>query len=234
MGALEGEEERGMDDGNCTEAGLLQACHDIRQPIAGVLALAGAALAEAELPAHVRAYLNQIVGLAEWQSDVIDNWLREPAGEPDDARGTDVVRVLNEAIAAQRVTWAGEITLVWPPEPVFVPLDAVTMRRMTANLLANAARAATPSGQVTVEVSRRGRWTLLVVEDNGPGFGRLAAGSGLGLSAVARQAARHQGRLECGRGSLGGARVNLWLPALPAKTGPARTGRRTADAACAV
>lgn len=219
-----------MDDANRTEQELLQACHDIRQPIAGILALAGAALAEAELPASVRARLNQIVGLAEWQSDVIDNWLRGP----DDARGTDVVRVVNEAIAAQRVTWAGEITLVWPPEPAFVPLDKVAVRRMAANLLANAARAATPSGQVTVEVSRRGSWILLVAEDNGPGFGRLPAGTGLGLTAVARQAARHQGRLECGRGSLGGARVSLWLPAVPARTGASRTGRRMADAACAV
>ena len=228
-----------MDDGYCTDEGLLQACHDLRQPIAGVLALAGAALAEADLPANVRACLNQIVGLAERQSDVIDNWLGVPAGGPDDARGTDVVRVVNEAIAAQRVTWAGEITLVWPPEPVFVPLDNVTMQRMAANLLANAARAATPSGQVTVEVSRRGSWILLVIEDNGPGFGRLPGGTGLGLSAVARQAAQHQGRLECGRGSLGGARVSLWLPAVasaagPSFTGASRTGRRMADAACAM
>jgi signal transduction histidine kinase len=235
MGALEGEAERGHEgeeergmEGTCTE-GLLQACHDIRQPVAGVLALAGAALAEADLPVNVRACLNQIVGLAEWQSDVIDGWLQGPADEPDDAPRTEVVRAVNEAIAVQRVTWAGEMTLVWPPEPVFVPLRTVAMRRMAANLLANATRAATPSGKVTVEVSRRGSWILLVVEDSGPGFGRLPGGSGLGLTAVARQAAEHQGRLECGRGSLGGGQVSLWLPAVAS-----RTGERVADAACAV
>jgi signal transduction histidine kinase len=123
----------------------------------------------------------------------------------------------------------GDLTLVWPPEPIFVRPHPVTLRRMTANLLANATRAAGPSGTVTIEVSGRGSQMLLAVEDDGPGFGWLDAGLGLGLSAVARQAAAHRGRLECGRGSLGGGRVSLWLPlAVPPTEG------RAADATCAV
>jgi signal transduction histidine kinase len=53
---------------------------------------------------------------------------------------------------------------------------------------------------------------LLAVEDDGPGFGLIPGGSGLGLSAVAREAIEYNGRLECGRGGLGGARVSLLLP----------------------
>jgi signal transduction histidine kinase len=89
---------------------------------------------------------------------------------------------------------------------------------MTANLLDNATRAAGPSGTVTAEVSRWDSQMLLAVEDDGPGFGRLVKdeglvkGHGLGLSAVARHADQLGGRLECGRGSLGGGRVSLWLP----------------------
>jgi hypothetical protein len=49
------------------------------------------------------------------------------------------------------------------------------------------------------------------------------------LSAVAREALKHQGRLECGRGSLGGGRVSLWLPAVTFRT---REG--VTDAACSV
>jgi len=192
--------------------GLQLACHDIRQPTAGVLALAGAALTETELPESARTRLHQIIGLAEWQSEVIEHWLQEPGRGPADSRRTDVVQVVNEAVAAERVTWAGDLTLVWPPEPVFVPLHSVTLRRMVANLLANATRAAGPSGTVTIEVSSHARRMLLAVEDDGPGFGRLPTDLGLGLSAVAREAVEHHGRLECGRSSLGGARVNLWLP----------------------
>ncbi len=191
---------------------LREVCHDIRQPIAGVLALAGVALAEAELPEDTRSRLEQIVELAEWQSEVIENWLEVSGGGPQGAGHTDVIRVVNEAAAAERLTWAGDLTLVWPPEPVFVRPHPVIVRRMTANLLGNATRAAGLSGTVIVEVSRQGRHMLLVVQDDGPGFGWLRGGHGLGLAAVARRAARYRGRLESGRGSLGGGRVSLWLP----------------------
>jgi K+-sensing histidine kinase KdpD len=218
-----------MNDACSVLDGLRQASHDIRQPIAGVLALAGAALTEAGLPENARARLEQIVDLAEWQSEVIQDWLRASRPGQPNADHTDVVRVVNEAAAAERVTWTGELTLVWPPEPIFARLHSVILRRMTANLLANATRAAGPSGVVTIKVYRRDSRMLLVVEDNGPGFGSLPEGFGLGLSTVARQAVKHEGRLECGRGSLGGGRVSLWLPlaAYP-------LGRRMANATCLV
>jgi K+-sensing histidine kinase KdpD len=207
-----------MNDGHSPGADLREICHDIRQPIAGVLALAGAVLAEAELAQDVRSRLEQIVELAEWQSDVVENWL-EVAGDAAPIAGhTDVVRVVNAAAAAERLTWAGGLTLIWPPEPVFIRPHPVILRRMTANLLDNATRAAGPAGTVTVEVSRWGSRMVLAVEDDGPGFGRLAyhnglgTGHGIGLSAVARKAVHYGGRLECGLASLGGGRVSLWLP----------------------
>ncbi len=199
--------------------GLWEVCHDIRQPIAGVLALAGAALAEADLPEGARGRLEQIVELAEWQSELVDNWLETAAGDAARAEGrTDAVRVVNEAAAAERLIWPGNLTLIGPPERVLIRMHPVILRRMTANLLDNATRAAGPSGTVAVEVSRWDSRMLLAVEDDGPGFGwpvraeGLAKGHGLGLSTVASQAVRCGGRLECGRSSLGGGRVNLWLP----------------------
>jgi len=219
-----------MNDAYRSVRSLREVCHDIRQPIAAVLALAGATLAEADLPEGTRHRLEQIIGLADWQSDVIENWLAGSQGaDPPGAGRTDVVRVVNEAAAAERLTWAGDLTLVWPPEPIFTRLHPVILRRMVTNLLANAARAAGPNGSVSIEVSRRDRQMLLAVEDNGPGFGWLSAGGGLGLSAVARQAVRHQGRLECGRGALGGGRVSLWLPSAESQ---AEGG--AADATCPV
>ena len=65
---------------------------------------------------------------------------------------------------------------------------------------------------VTVQIRRRNGLATLVVEDSGPGFGKIPSGAGLGLSAVARNIVRHGGRMECARGAGGGARVSLWLP----------------------
>jgi signal transduction histidine kinase len=217
-----------MNDACGSADGLREVCHDIRQPIAAVLALAGAALTNADLPEDARNRLEQIMGLAEWQSNVIENWLEVSQGtEPRGAGHTDVVRVINEAAAAERLTWTGDLTLLWPPEPIFTRLHPVMLRRMVANLLANAIRAAGPCGSVIIEVSRHGSQMLLTVDDDGPGFGWLGRGSGLGLSAVARRAVRHQGRLECGRGALAGGRVSLWL-----SLAESRADGRAADATC--
>jgi K+-sensing histidine kinase KdpD len=214
-----------MNDGHSPTAGLREVCHDIRQPIAAVLALAGAVLAEAELPQDARGRLEKIVELAEWQSDVIENWLEIAAADAAPIEGhTDAVWVVNAAAAAERLIWAGDLSLIWPPEPVFIQPHPVILRRMTANLLQNATRAAGSAGAVTVEVSRCRSQMLLIVEDDGPGFGRLANDNGLakchglGLSSVARQAVQYGGRLECGQGSLGGGRVSLWLPLAASRT----------------
>ena len=208
-----------MNDAHGAADGLRQVCHDIRQPIAGVLALAGAALVEAGLPQSVRAHLEKISDLAEWQSEVIEDWLRETQRDEPAAGSADAVRVVNEALAAERATWAGDLTFLWPAERVFTPMHPVVLRRVVANLVANATRAAGPSGAVRVEVGCRADRMVVVVSDSGPGFGRLPAGSGLGLRAAARQAIRHGGNVECGRGSLGGGQVSLWLPRMPAQTG---------------
>jgi two-component system, OmpR family, sensor histidine kinase KdpD len=213
-----------MNVGDDPMHGLQEVCHDIRQPIAGVLALAGAVLAETNLPEGTRNRLEQIIELAEWQSDMVENWLEVAEGDAPPITGnTDAAEVVNQAAAAERSMWAGNLILVWPAERVFIQAHPVILRRMTANLLGNATRAAGPSGTVTVEVSRRESRMLLAVEDDGPGFGWLAQCHGLGLSVVARQAVQHGGRLECGRGSLGGGRVSLWLRLAASRAG------RTAD-----
>lgn len=209
---------------------LREVCHDIRQPIAAVLALAGAALADGDLPENTRQRLERIIGLAEWQADVIENWLEiSRETDPPGVGQTDVVAVINEAAAAERLTWAGDLILLWPPEPMVTRLHPVMLRRMVANLLANATRAAGPYGLVTMKVSRNDSQVLLTVEDDGPGFGWLSRGNGLGLSAVARRAVRHQGRLECSRSVLGGGRVSLRLP-----LAQSHADGRPADATCPV
>ncbi len=183
----------------------------MRQPVAGVLALAGAALTEPGLPRSVHARLEQIVQQAEWLADMIQNWLHaDEPGEP--GAGANLASIIAEAVAAECVTNPAEVNVLWPAEPVHVSVHPVILRRILANVLSNAARAAGSSGTVTIEIRSQDGRALVVVDDSGPGFGGLKEGLGIGLRAAARNVVSYGGRLECGGGSLGGARVSLWLP----------------------
>ncbi len=195
---------------------LRETCHDMRQPVAGVLALAGAVLAAPELSIAARRRLEQIVEQAEWLADMIQHGLLCESGEAAPQQ-SDAIRIASEAAAAERLTWPGEINLVRPAEPVRIAVHPLALRRIVANLLSNATRAAGPAGMVMIEVGSHGGLALLMVDDSGPGFGQIQAGLGLGLPAVARSVIKYGGRLECGRGPLGGARVKLLLPLAPSQ-----------------
>jgi signal transduction histidine kinase len=200
--------------------GLRETCHDMRQPVASVFALAAAALAEPGLPQAARAHLELIVEQAEWLADLIQHSLHNAGPGGPATCQTDLLQVVREDIAAQCVTWAGQVRIVNLAEPVLTAVHPVPLRRMVANLLSNATRAAGPSGTVTVEIGHQQNSALFAVEDTGPGFGKIPAGLGLGLAAVSRTAIRHGGRLEPGSGATGGARVSLWLPLALRPPGP--------------
>jgi K+-sensing histidine kinase KdpD len=192
--------------------GLQETCHDMRQPVASVFALAAVALSEPGLPQPVRACLEQIVDQAEWLADLIQQSLHEAGPGAPGGCQTDLHRVVRDAVAAECLTWPGDLRVACEAEPVFTAVHAVLLRRMVANLLSNATRAAGPSGTVTVVVGKRRRSATLTIEDTGPGFGKIERGLGLGLNAVSRFAAAHDGRLDYGCSPAGGARVSLSLP----------------------
>lgn len=191
---------------------LTETCHDMRQALGSVFALAGAALAEPELPDNARARLEQIVGQAQWLADIIQDFLRESQRPRTGTPLADLVALAEEAVGTERVTYPGELEVSWPDTPILISGNRVTVRRIIANLLSNATRAAGPQGRVRIEIGYDQGWALLVIDDSGPGFGRIEEGGGLGLRAVARSVDGSAGRIEYGRGSLGGAGVRLWLP----------------------
>ncbi len=191
---------------------LQEICHDMRQPVASVFALAAAVLAEPGLSQAACTRMDEIIKQAEWLADLIQHALHTTVpGAPGSCR-SDLLSVANEAVAAECVTWVGEVKLVASAGPVYTAVHPVLLRRMVANLLSNAMRAAGPSGRVTLQVGQEEGSARLCVEDTGPGFGKIQKGLGLGLAAVLRDAIRHGGRLECGNGTGGGARVSLTLP----------------------
>jgi signal transduction histidine kinase len=108
--------------------------------------------------------------------------------------------------------------------------DAGALRRVVRNAADNAARHA--AGRVALSLAEHDGTVTLAVEDDGPGippadrarvlerFVRLddarardAGGSGLGLAIVAELVAAHGGSVAIGEAGLGGARVEVTLPA---------------------
>lgn len=190
-------------------------CHDMRQPVASVFALAAAALAEPGVPQAASARMEEIIKQAEWLAQLIRHALYAPASEAADESVSDLLEVAHEAVAAECMTWPGQVTVVGTAGQVLICVDPVQLHRMIANLLGNATRAAGPSGQVTLTFASDDGVARLCIEDTGPGFGKIQKGLGLGLAAVQREATRHGGRLDCGDAEGGGARVCLTLPLAP-------------------
>lgn len=108
--------------------------------------------------------------------------------------------------------------------------DAAQLRRMVGNVIDNAVRHA--AGQVQVSLSEQGGEVVLTVDDDGPGIpaeeqervferfvrleearGREGGGSGLGMAIVAEVVRAHHGMVTIGDSPLGGARIEIRLPA---------------------
>jgi signal transduction histidine kinase len=191
---------------------IRETCHDIRQPIAAVLALVDAALTEPRLPNATRSHLEQISTLAQSLADVVNQGLLVDEYADEGVCLTDLVQLAEEAVAAERVTFEGTLTLLPQAEPILLHVNPVDMRRVISNLLSNATRAAGAAGRVTVEVGCDSGLAQLAVEDSGPGLGHLPEGTRLGWGIIAQILARCGGSIEYGESALGGVHACFWLP----------------------
>jgi signal transduction histidine kinase len=189
---------------------IREICHDLRNPIATISALAAAAMSQMASPdANVRKRLEQIQDETRRMTQLVRQLLDDTTAP----RMLDAAVVAGEVVASCRVTFPGTIQ-VMASAGAKVLVDEVGLRRSLANLVENATRAAGPEGSVVVRVRRARRWIHCEVSDSGPGFGNGPSGSqSLGLTIVDRLARSHGGRLEVGDSSLGGAMLRLSLPA---------------------
>ena len=205
------------------EQQLNEICHDLAGPVVRIRETAATALTAPGLGTQVRRRLEQIAGQADWLASIINGCLRTEC-QQNGAKGArdgpvNVAGVVSEAVAACRLTWPGDLSVTSPPGSVPCALDPVILRRTISNLLSNATRAAGPAGVVAVEIKRDRSMIMVMVEDSGPGFGKIPQGHGIGLAEVASNVIRYGGKVECGRGARGGVRVSLWLPQVGAVGG---------------
>ena len=193
-----------------------QAAHDLRQPVAAVLALASAALADELVPDRVERRLAQIITEAHWLSKIINDMLAEP-GVPPSAEAVDIVSLVRDTVRSEQLICAAQISLQQSDqEPRYLMAAGTRLRRALANVLANATRAAGPDGHVKLVERAAGNAELIEVIDDGPGFGSMAAGNtiGIGLQITEQILAECSGRMEIERLASGQTLVRLLLPVM--------------------
>jgi two-component system nitrogen regulation sensor histidine kinase NtrY len=124
------------------------------------------------------------------------------------------------------VAEAAEVELVRASGPCPVALDRALMRRVLANLCANAIEAARPArARIHLGVARARDRAVLTVSDEGPGverelrdrifdpyFTTKGTGTGLGLAIVKKIVLQHGGEIQAGERPGGGASFTLALP----------------------
>jgi signal transduction histidine kinase len=221
--------------------------HDLRTPLATLRAGAELALAKDRAPEEYRRVLTQSleeVDRLTLISDALRLLGRLQSGELAPARvPLDLRDVVAAAVGRARERGGGDAVTYLPPAiPVPARADAALLSCALDQVLDNALRHTPPGTRIEVRLLPQREGPRIVVEDAGEGVpeevlahlfepfyrrdparGR-AGGAGLGLTTVATIVAGHAGRVTAERGTRGGLRVSIELPApapRPAADAPA-------------
>lgn len=162
--------------------------HDLRQPIAAILALADGETDDRRLTI--------IRSEADWLASLVGSVLGD--GESDAPREVDMAELAGRVVDIAAPTAECSIELVVPPDQTHARVRAIACSRALSSLLDNAVRAAGPAGHVRVDVSSRGGVVRVGVTDDGPGFGRIPARTSLGLVTTRAMVASCGGSLHLG------------------------------------
>jgi len=217
---------------------VADASHELRTPIAAVSAYAelferGAAQHPDDLP----RFISGIRAETERMDRLVNDLLT--LARLDEGAPLQIVPVELVGLCAEAVQTATTVGPEWPvsfsaAQPVEVNGDAVRLRQVLDNLLANV-RAHTPVGTTTtVHLAQSGTMAEITVRDAGPGLpsedaqrvferfyrvdaarARTHGGSGLGLSIVSAIVTAHGGTVSAASSPGQGLTVTVRLPVLP-------------------
>ncbi|MFG2606866.1 ATP-binding protein [Streptomyces sp. NPDC048514] len=196
---------------------VADASHELRTPLASIRGYAELTRRGREqVGPDTRHALGRIESEAGRMSLLVEDLLllaRLDAGRPLQFEQTDLLPLVVDTVSDAR---AAGLDHNWrlhlPDEPALVSADATRLQQVLVNLLGNARNHTPPGTTVTARVHRRGPWTCVDVEDNGPGvppellpcvFERFARGdlarsratgsTGLGLAIVQAVVTAHGG-----------------------------------------
>ena len=193
---------------------LGDASHDLRTPVAGVLAASESILRDDPGRAERERRLVAMIREARRAGRLVDDLLLMTRLDGPSARAepVDLAEVAEEVAAGQRLL-APDADIRADTTPAWTSGDRAQLARALTNLTDNARRAAGPTGRIRVSV-RNGDGVRVEVSDDGPGvpadrreeiFDRFVRyggdGHGLGLPIARAVARRHGGDLTCEKDS---------------------------------
>ncbi|HET6436730.1 MAG TPA: HAMP domain-containing sensor histidine kinase [Anaeromyxobacter sp.] len=165
------------------------------------------------------------IGTLQRLVDEFSGFAKLPDVRPEPTElGTFVEDYLRQS---PQLSAAADLELTRAQDPCPVDLDRALMRRVLANLCANAVEAARPAHpRLHLGVSRQGGRAVLTVADEGPGVPanlrerifdpyfttKAGIGTGLGLAIVKKIVLQHGGEIQVGDRPGGGASFTLTFP----------------------
>jgi CheY-like chemotaxis protein len=180
-------------------------CHDLRQPLAAILLLAGSEGGD------VQNRMDKILDQARWLSDMVEGVI---GGAADDRpMNVDVADLASRCVVRARHTARCHIEFVGTGRTMAVAAP-VALGRAVGCVLDNAVRAAGPGGAVTVLVTGADSEITIRVIDDGPGLGKVPTNHSLGLTITRALVSACGGAFELKPGATGGAVAQIVLPAM--------------------
>ena len=192
-------------------------------------------------PARIDSLHREILHLGKLLDDLHDLALADAGALRYRMERIELVSLLQQGVAAiqpQCDSRQLQMQLHLPPAPVYLQGDALRLRQLLDNLLANACKYTDEGGEVRVTLAQHAQQIRLGIEDSPPGVTdaqlpllfdhlyrtdsarqRATGGAGLGLAICRRIADAHGGQLSAAHSTLGGLHIRLLLPASP--TAPA-------------
>ncbi|MEM1076649.1 MAG: sensor histidine kinase [Pseudomonadota bacterium] len=211
---------------------ISNAAHQLRNPVAGVLALAEA-VKNAPDAAAAKKRSSELVEAARQASQLTNQLLSFERAAGSDllhaTNGLDLTAVISDVVdhfIAQIAEKAVQVELSLPKDTLRIDGDPVMIREAILNLLTNAVLHGGPQmTRIAVSLSRSGRHARVLIIDNGVGIPadkhveattrfvqtNGGPGSGLGLPIAARVMATHKGLLRLLDASVG-AKIEMSFP----------------------
>jgi signal transduction histidine kinase len=186
--------------------------HDIRHELGTIIMLASAMSVADDVGPASQKRVDALLGETRWLDHLLRR-LDEDDDRPEDhLPSPERVRVdelVGEIVGGLRLASIRRVS--YDSGAAWAHIDPLALWRAVRNILDNACRIA--GDRVDVSVFRQDGWTIVQVDDDGPGFGAGAGGlASLGLGIVHDLVSGYGGGLEVRRCDLGGARVRILLP----------------------